>query len=98
MKPEKLLLELEALCEQTGYRVRKERGSFRGGHCVMEGDRIILINRRHPAEVQVRILASVLKTLDVEDLFIKPAVRQHLDEHWAAIQNQNDIETEESET
>ena len=38
MKAEKLLLELEELCEKGGYTIRKERGGFRGGS-VRDGGR-----------------------------------------------------------
>ncbi|MEX0639345.1 MAG: hypothetical protein WDZ29_02595 [Balneolaceae bacterium] len=82
MKPEKLLLELESLCEQAGYSIRKERGSFRGDHCIMEGEKLILVNKNRPADFQAAILAKVLRQVDTEDMFIKPAVRRQIREIW----------------
>lgn len=82
MKTEKLILELEALCEKNGYTIRKERGAFRGDQCVIEGDRLIVINKNRPLESQAAIMARVLKQSDTDDTYIKPAVRKKLEELW----------------
>lgn len=82
MKAEKLILELENLCEQSGYHIRKERGTFRGDSCVIEGDKLIVVNKNRPVEAQVGILAKVLKNLNTEEIYIKPAVRKELVEIW----------------
>ncbi|MFH5834084.1 hypothetical protein ACG2F4_18725 [Halalkalibaculum sp. DA3122] len=82
MKSEKLLLELEQLVEQAGYEIRKERGTFRGDHCIVEGEKLVVINRNRPVELQVGILARVLQKLNMQDTYIKPVVRKHLEELW----------------
>lgn len=94
MNIEKLLLELESLCEQTGYKIRKERGTFRGNHCVIEGDKLILINKNRPVEAQVGILAKVLKSANTEEIFIKPAVRREMQKFWERMEKNNDPENE----
>lgn len=85
MKTEKLILELESLCEKYGYTIRKERGAFRGDQCVIEGDNLIVINKNRPLESQAAILAKVLKNSETDDMYIKPAVRKKLDELWDKI-------------
>lgn len=85
MKTEKLILELESLCEKLGYLIRKERGSFRGDQCVIEGDKLIVINKNKPPISQAGILAKVLQNNQAEDIFIKPAVRKELEDLWAKI-------------
>lgn len=82
MKPEKLILELEALCEKIGFTIRKERGSFRGDRCVMEGENLIMINQKHPPESRVATLAKVLRDRSTDEIYIKPAVRKELQEVW----------------
>jgi len=82
LKAAKFLLELEALCEQKGYRIRKEKGAFAGNHCLVEGEKLILVNSRRPVESQVGTLARVLRELDLEDVYIKPAVRRELADLW----------------
>jgi hypothetical protein len=85
MKIDKLILELESLCEKGGYTIRKERGTFRGDQCIIEGDKLVVINKNRPAEAQAIIMAKVLKQINPEDTYIKPAVRKKLEELWRRI-------------
>lgn len=82
MKTDKLLIELERLVEQAGYAIRRERGTFRGDHCVVEGDKLVVLNKNKPPQEQVGLLARILKEKDMEDTYIKPAVRKDLEELW----------------
>ncbi|WP_069132066.1 hypothetical protein [Rhodohalobacter halophilus] len=86
MKTETLLLELESLCEKGGYTIRKERGAFRGDQCVIEGDKLIVINKNKPLESQTAILARVLRNLNTDETYIKPAVRKELEKIWDRLQ------------
>ncbi len=78
MKTDKLLLELELLLEQCDYRLRKERGSFRGNNCVIEGDRLVIVNKNKPIESQIGTIARILSTVDLSSIYIKPAVKKEL--------------------
>jgi hypothetical protein len=82
VKPDKLLLELEQLLEQSGYRLRKERGSFRGADCVIEGDKLVLVNKNKPIESQLGTIARVLGEIDLAGVYVKPIVRKELDRLW----------------
>ena len=86
MKPEKLFVELEEIVEQLGYKVRKERGSFRGGFCVVSGTKLVMINKNHPADIQAGFLAKFLRDQNLEDIFVKPATRKELENKWAEFQ------------
>jgi hypothetical protein len=92
MKNDKLLLELEDLVSRIGYRIRKERGNFRGSNCVLDGDRIIMLNKNHPPEVHINLLSGFIKENDHDDLFIKPAVRKALEKIWDVQVQQKDPE------
>lgn len=94
MKVEKLLLELESVCEKAGYTIRKERGAFRGDQCIIEGDNLVVINKNRPAETQAAILAKVIRRFDPDDLFIKPAVRRELEDIWARMDRFDAIENQ----
>ncbi|MEQ8578763.1 MAG: hypothetical protein RIC57_13535 [Balneola sp.] len=82
MKTDKLLLELELLLEQCDYRLRKERGSFRGNNCVIEGDRLVIVNKNKPIESQIGTIARILSTVDLSSIYIKPAVKKELGILW----------------
>lgn len=85
MKPDKLLLELEQILEQAGYSLRKERGSFRGDECVVLGNKVVVVNKSKPAEIQIGTIARVLRQIPLDDIFIKPAVRKELARVWEQI-------------
>lgn len=83
MKTERIVKELEGITEQLGVRVRREAGRFRGGRCVVHGQPCVLLNKQHPAEVQVAVLAQCLRTLPVDTVFMRPSVRAALEAAWA---------------
>jgi hypothetical protein len=97
MKTEKLILELEELVEQLGYTIRKEKGTFRGDSCVMEGQKLVVLNKKKPEQQQVGLLARVLKNKEQEltDIYIKPVVRKQLKELWDRFDKYKDSEIEE---
>lgn len=86
MKPEKLLLELEHILEQAGYTLRKERGSFRGDECIIEGQKLVVVNKNKPIESQLGTMGRVLGEIELTGVYIKPAVRQKLIELWDQLQ------------
>ncbi|MCG8372105.1 MAG: hypothetical protein MI700_01150, partial [Balneolales bacterium] len=86
MKPDKLLLELEQLLERSGYRLRKERGSFRGADCVIQGDKLVMVNKNKPVESQLGTIAKVLGDIDLSEVYIKPAIRKELEKLWDRLQ------------
>lgn len=90
MKTDKLLLELEELIPRFGYRIRKEKGNFRGGSCILEGERLIMVNKNLPVDTQVAILARLLYGLDHSTVFIKPQVRQELELIWSRYAGQEE--------
>lgn len=95
MKTEKLLLELEQLVEEAGYTIRKEKGTFRGDSCIVEGENLVVLNKKKPEQQQVGLLARVLQDKSLQDIYIKPAVRNHLEELWDRFDRFKDTEIEE---
>ncbi|MEM1117401.1 MAG: hypothetical protein AAGJ11_12895 [Bacteroidota bacterium] len=84
MKPPAVAAALEEALRQLGVRVRRERGAFRGGLCAVGGDRVVMLNRLHPPEAQVAVLAAALREHGgVDALYLRPAVRAALDDAWA---------------
>ncbi|GEM_PF-191944 len=88
MKAEKLLLELEEILENMGYTVRKERGSFKGGYCLLEGEKIIMLNKNQPADYLVGVITRFIyedeHDIALDDIYVKPAVRKLLSERIKA--------------
>ena len=84
MKTQAIVKELEEVARQLGLAVRKEKGNFRGGRCVVGGDQLIVLNKHHVPEVHLAILAEGLQELPVDSVFMKLAVRKALEEAWAS--------------
>lgn len=95
MKTEKLLIELEKLVEKAGYTIRRERGTFRGNHCVVEGDKLVVLNKNKPPQEQVGLLARILREKEMADTYIKPAVRKELEKLWKRFDSYEETQIEE---
>lgn len=97
MKPEKFLLELEQILEQAGYTLRKERGTFRGDECIIEGEKLVVVNKNKPVESQLGTMGRVLGEIDLTGVYIKPAVRKKLESLWDQLEVTPEDSTEDFE-
>lgn len=82
MKTTTVLEELEQAASQLGFVIRKEKGNFRGGVCSVDGEAIIMLNKRHIPDVQLVVLADSLRDAPIDTIYLKPAVRDALEEAW----------------
>jgi hypothetical protein len=78
-----VLQRLEEIAERLGVELRYENlglTGFRteGGFCRLEGKPMILINRKDPRSRKIRTLARSLGRLNLEGIFIPPAIRRLL--------------------
>ena len=84
MKPAAVAVALEEALRQLGVRVRRERGRFRGGLCVVGDEPVVVVNRAHPDEARVAVLADALRRHGgVDELYLRPSVRAALEDAWA---------------
>ncbi len=82
-----LLGKLEDLLETAGYRVRYEKGSFRGGACLLQDQQLIVVNKFFPLEGRINTLLEVIAGLPLTAVTFHPEqnrlleqVRAHLDQ------------------
>jgi hypothetical protein len=92
VKPDKLILELEEIVSRLGFKVRKEKGNFRGSNCILAGERIIMLNRNTPVEMQIGTLAKFILSQKHDELFLKPVVRKELEAIWEKLEITSDPE------
>ncbi len=83
MKVQQIVSELEDAARRLGIQVRREKGSFRGGYCTRNDEELLMLNRNHPPEAHLAILAEALRSLPVDSVYLKPAVRRALEDSWA---------------
>lgn len=77
---ELLVTELKEIAQKLGVNVRFEKGDFKGGYCVVKENKIIIINKFAPTQKKAAILATALKELGIEDLYINPRIREIIEE------------------
>jgi hypothetical protein len=82
MKPEQIVDEIEGVLTRMGIRVRREKGNFKGGWCVINDERCLVINKRHSPEIQFSVIAECVRTLPHESIYLRPGVREALEEQW----------------
>lgn len=85
MTDPQLLQEFEALAERLGIRVSRadlEGGS--GGLCTLRGERRIILDHKLDVRTQVEIFAREFAKLPLDDFYIVPRLREHIDIHRQA--------------
>ena len=59
--------KLQDILRIQGFTVRYEKGNFRGGHCIVLEERMVIINKFYPLESKVNTLAAVIRQIEVND-------------------------------
>jgi hypothetical protein len=80
-----IIEELEEVAARLGFEVRIEKGNFRGGRCIMDEEELIMLNKRHQPETQLVVMAEALRDAPLDTIYLKPAVRQALEDTWAQL-------------
>ncbi|MCL4511626.1 MAG: hypothetical protein M1470_11210 [Bacteroidetes bacterium] len=80
LKTEALIAELEEAALQLGLKVIYEKGDFSGGYCILKEEKLIVINKRFEPKHRASTLAKSLSEVGIENLFLKPAVREYIEE------------------
>jgi murein endopeptidase len=75
-----LITELEELVSQLGIHLRYEKGDFEGGYCVLKEQKVLVVNKKLHEMRRASILAQALHEIGIENIFVKPAVRQYIED------------------
>ncbi len=70
------LAELEELAEKLGFKVRFEKGNFKGGYCILKESKLLVVNSRNDHERRVTIISKSLKEIGIDDIYVKPGLRE----------------------
>lgn len=66
-----LLDKLESFLRDQAYVVRYEKGNFRGGYCLLEDKKTVVVNKFYPLESRVSTLIEVVLSLDATALALE---------------------------
>ena len=77
---------LEELAESFGLQISyesikldEELGTRPGGACLFKGQRLIIINPNASSKEKIRILSESVKQFDLDQIYIRPVLREILD-------------------
>jgi DNA-binding LacI/PurR family transcriptional regulator len=59
------LQKIEELIEELGYKVRYEKGSFQSGYCLVENNKIAVINKFFETEGRINTLIDIIDKINV---------------------------------
>ncbi len=59
--------KLESLLNTLGFKLRYEKGNFKTGACVLEKNRVIIINKFSNLESKIIALADLLQNTETDD-------------------------------
>ena len=59
------LQKIEELIEELGYKVRYEKGSFQSGYCLVENNKIAVINKFFETEGLINTLIDIIDKINV---------------------------------
>jgi hypothetical protein len=79
--PEEVIVlnELEELLNKLGIEFKYEKGFFKGGICRIEDKQYFYLSKSIPFEQKLNIIVEQLKILDLEDVYLKPKLRELLE-------------------
>lgn len=62
-----LLKQLEEVFEEIGYKVRYEKGNFKSGYCILENQKVVLLNKFTVIESRISTLMEILRFLSSKE-------------------------------
>lgn len=79
MTSEELLQMIEKLAADLSIEVRYDRGDFVGGLCRVQDRQVLIVHRDLTPSRKVEVIARELRQLDLENVYVVPALRKVLE-------------------
>jgi len=76
MNPRLIYSELKEVFEKLGYKIVLDKGSFNTGDCLLEDEKIVVVNKNKPYENRIRVLSLILSDINTDDIYLKPKIRE----------------------
>jgi len=78
MKPKKILELIAKFMKENDFDVVFGTGAFSGGHCIINENRVVVVNKRMPAEEQIRVLSSVILELRLDYSLLRKEAKDYV--------------------
>ena len=60
------LNKLEDLFAESDYILRYEKGNFQSGYCILNDNKIAIVNKYFPLDGKINALLEILKSIDID--------------------------------
>ena len=60
------LHKLEDLMAETEYSLRYEKGNFKSGYCILNKDKVAVVNKYFSKEGKINCLVDIIKSIEVD--------------------------------
>tara|TARA_B100001758_G_C17996249_1_gene395665 strand:- start:52 stop:321 length:270 start_codon:yes stop_codon:yes gene_type:complete len=80
LKPEKIFILFEELAEKMNINIVQGKGDFIGGMCYVNEESYIVINKVKPMSQRLNILGAAFSKLDLNNIFVSPALRDFIED------------------
>ena len=64
--------KIEKIYKEAGYTIRYEKGNFKSGQCVLEEQKIVVVNKFSPLVSKIEFLTETIKTLEFDKEALEP--------------------------
>ncbi|WP_407429688.1 hypothetical protein [Arcticibacter sp.] len=72
------LEKLETLLKDLEYKVRYEKGNFRTAACILDKNKVVVVNRFSTLESKINVLAGLLQEIEVDEDSLNEKQKQFL--------------------
>ncbi len=62
------LKQIEEIYQDIGYKVRYEKGNFRSGYCIIQDQKVIVLNKFSAIESRITTMIDILKQFETDNL------------------------------
>ena len=59
------LHKLEDLMAETDYSLRYERGNFKSGYCILNSEKVAVVNKFYTPEGKINCLIDIIKSIEI---------------------------------
>ena len=67
------------LSQKFDIKIIQDKGDFNGDSCMLFADNVVVINKLKPLEQRLHILAKCFSKMDLDNVYIKPVLRDLID-------------------
>lgn len=77
MKPTtQFLVKLEEVFSESDFVLRYEKGNFKSGYCVLNDQKVVVVNKFFPLEGKITCLIEILRTLQLDTSKFKEKTKE----------------------